>query len=79
MDEPTRHDASCVTEILARGIERVQQICERKGRVVPTKTDCLWGQHGPGIKESNQPDVHGCIDLEEKNATWCIGLHTIVV
>ena len=37
MDEPTRHDASCVTEIIARGIERVQQICERKGRVVPTK------------------------------------------
>ena len=37
MDEPTRHDASCITECIARGIERVSEICHRLGRRVPSK------------------------------------------
>jgi len=37
MDECTRHDSSCVTEIIARGLERVQEICQRRGRGVPTR------------------------------------------
>ena len=37
MDEPTRHDSSCVAEIIARSVERVFELCQKRGRQMPSK------------------------------------------
>ena len=37
MDEPTRHDSTAVVEIIAKGLERVASICQKRGTSMPTK------------------------------------------
>jgi hypothetical protein len=44
LDDDQPHDSTCVIDLVARTLERVQQICEREGRRFPS-TVLLWSDN----------------------------------
>ena len=71
LDENAPHDASCVIQIIAEALERVNGLCSKRNQSFPSKLLVIGDNTVRELKKFPLPSIFGQLDRSTQNAFMC--------